>query len=295
MGDKIIRPCREPMGNVATRQSDALLLPFLTSADERGAERHLERLLAEHAAPIITGIIRRRWRVSPLRPGTRETPEALEAQDAYSDAIGRIVAQLWECRAGGGREPIADFRAYVATVTFRACDTLLRRKRPEREALRARLRYLAATGRPLPPDAAAAAVARAACPRTAPEADAEAVPDPTGDVVGTVARRLYLARLWEEIAGLPQAQRAALLLNLRDPAGRGVLPLLPLSGVASAPAIARVLGLPAEDLAGLWEALPLGDAAIAERLGVTRQQVINLRMTARKRLTRRMARFAPDN
>jgi len=34
--------------------------------------------------------------------------------------------------------------------------------------------------------------------------------------------------------------------------------------------------------------LPLEDAAIAERLGLTRQQVINLRKSARARLARRM-------
>jgi hypothetical protein len=39
----------------------------------------------------------------------------------------------------------------------------------------------------------------------------------------------------------------------------------------------------------MWESLPLDDTAIADRLNLTRQQVINLRKAARMRLARRMA------
>jgi hypothetical protein len=42
-------------------------------------------------------------------------------------------------------------------------------------------------------------------------------------------------------------------------------------------------------LAAIWEELPLDDQAIASILGVTRQQVINLRKSGRERLQRRMA------
>jgi hypothetical protein len=67
------------------------------------------------------------------------------------------------------------------------------------------------------------------------------------------------------------------------------LELFPLTGVASIRAIASVLEIPAEEFAEIWNMLPLDDLAIAERLQVTRQQVINLRKSARKRLERRMA------
>jgi hypothetical protein len=49
--------------------------------------------------------------------------------------------------------------------------------------------------------------------------------------------------------------------------------------------------LGAEEFANLWNELPLEDASIASLLGVTRQQVINLRKSARERLTRRMKGF----
>lgn len=101
-------------------------------------------------------------------------------------------------------------------------------------------------------------------------------------------RRLYLRQLWMEICRLPQGQRAALLLNLRDSPGGVGLNLLPITGVATLREVAEVLKMSAEELAALWGELPLSDAAIAERLHITRQQVINLRKSARGRLARRM-------
>jgi hypothetical protein len=63
----------------------------------------------------------------------------------------------------------------------------------------------------------------------------------------------------------------------------------PVTGIASVRAIAGTLELPVEELAHLWQKLPLDDNTLSERLGCTRQQVINLRMSARKRLTHRLA------
>jgi RNA polymerase sigma factor (sigma-70 family) len=103
-----------------------------------------------------------------------------------------------------------------------------------------------------------------------------------------VERRLHLERLWSEIQELPVRQRAALLLNLRDSHGGAGLTLFPATGVASLRRIASALEMPVEELSVLWAELPLDDARIAGRLGVTRQQVINLRKSARERLARRM-------
>ncbi|MFN0172781.1 MAG: hypothetical protein ACKV22_40895 [Bryobacteraceae bacterium] len=96
---------------------------------------------------------------------------------------------------------------------------------------------------------------------------------------------LYARKLWEEVQKLPVAQRVALLLNLKDDA----ILLLPVTGVASIRQIAAALGMPAEDLAAIWNDLPLDDNTLAYRLRITRQQVINLRMAARKRLAHRLS------
>jgi hypothetical protein len=55
--------------------------------------------------------------------------------------------------------------------------------------------------------------------------------------------------------------------------------------------IADALEIDAQQLARIWGELPLEDARIAESLGVTRQQVINLRKSARERLSRRTKEF----
>ncbi|HEY8461358.1 MAG TPA: hypothetical protein VIM99_13305 [Blastocatellia bacterium] len=111
------------------------------------------------------------------------------------------------------------------------------------------------------------------------------------DVAWQVEKRIFLERLWQEVRELPRAQRAALLLNLRESDGRGCLTLFPATGVATLRQIADALELPAERFAELWAQLPMDDATIAGLLGLTRQQVINLRKSARERLSRRLKGF----
>ncbi|MBO0860721.1 MAG: hypothetical protein J2P21_20005 [Chloracidobacterium sp.] len=111
------------------------------------------------------------------------------------------------------------------------------------------------------------------------------------DVAWQVEKRIFLERLWREVRELPRGQRAALLLNLREADGRGCLALFPATGVATLRQIAEALELPAERFAELWAQLPLDDATIAGLLGLTRQQVINLRKSARERLARRLKGF----
>jgi predicted DNA-binding protein (UPF0251 family) len=112
----------------------------------------------------------------------------------------------------------------------------------------------------------------------------------SANVLTELERRLYLQRLWSEIIQLPVRQRIALLLNLRDE-HEGVLALFPLTGLVSIRQLAETVAMPPEQFAKLWNDLPLEDEAIATQLGVTRQQVINLRKSARARLARRMKSF----
>jgi hypothetical protein len=111
------------------------------------------------------------------------------------------------------------------------------------------------------------------------------------DVAAVTEQRIHLGRLWSEISELPLKHRAALLLNLRDTKGRGVIHLLPMTRVATIRQIADTLELTTEEFAGVWNELPWDDAAIATHLGLTRQQVINLRHSARARLARRVKGF----
>jgi hypothetical protein len=96
----------------------------------------------------------------------------------------------------------------------------------------------------------------------------------------------FLRSLWEEIVRLPLRHRTALLLNLRSTDGEGLIILLPLTRVAGIREIAEALEFSTEEFAGVWNELPWDDHRIADHLGVTRQQVINLRQSARARLKR---------
>ena len=99
-----------------------------------------------------------------------------------------------------------------------------------------------------------------------------------------------LRALWQEVQQLPPLQRHALLLNLREPEGMDAIALLIMTGVTTAADLAATLDLTERELAELWLELPLSDNAIAIRLGIDRQKVINLRKSARERLARRLDR-----
>jgi DNA-directed RNA polymerase specialized sigma24 family protein len=119
-------------------------------------------------------------------------------------------------------------------------------------------------------------------------AAAESEPETKSDPEQELAMRSHLAALWKEIGALPPKQRSALLLNLRDREGLNAITLFVLVGVAGIAEIAEAAGLTLERMWTIWDDLPLDDLTIAGMLGLTRQQVINLRKSARERLARRM-------
>jgi hypothetical protein len=108
------------------------------------------------------------------------------------------------------------------------------------------------------------------------------------NVTTAMEQRIHLEQLWKEICQLPARHRAAILLNLRDSKGRGVITLLPLTRVATIRQVAGALEFPLEEFARVWKELPWDDKRIAQHLGLTRQQVINLRHSARVRLARQL-------
>jgi RNA polymerase sigma factor (sigma-70 family) len=122
--------------------------------------------------------------------------------------------------------------------------------------------------------------------------DIRAVPDaapvqPTADM--TFEWREFLAALWREAVQLRPMQRRALLLNLRDAETAHVLSLIVFTGIATLDELAQALDMTRIELDAIWNDLPLDDLRIAEMLNITRQQVINLRKSARERLARRLA------
>jgi hypothetical protein len=115
-------------------------------------------------------------------------------------------------------------------------------------------------------------------------------PDPPAeqpDLAWQTEKKIFLKRAWEEICELPAKQRVALLLNLR----REYHGLFLARGIASLSQMAAALEMSPEKLPEMWDQLPLEDNKIAELLKLTRQQVINARKSARRRLTRRLRGF----
>jgi len=150
------------------------------------------------------------------------------------------------------------------------------------------LRIFDAAGRPVAVDLLVSVLTVVFDAPRAPQAAEPVAPEPSA--FETIERTQRLRRLWAEIALLPQRQRIALLLSARDSSGESISRLLPLLGIATVRELARTVGMDDERFADLWPGLPLDDNAIAALLGTKRQQVINLRKSARVRLLRRMSR-----
>lgn len=113
--------------------------------------------------------------------------------------------------------------------------------------------------------------------------------DPAQQYDAVLDHRARIKKVWSEVLQLPVRQRVALLLNLRDEQGGSAVAMLPILRIASIKQLAKALEMSDEELALLWNQLPVEDAVIGERLGATRQQVSNLRKCARERLARRLA------
>ncbi len=111
------------------------------------------------------------------------------------------------------------------------------------------------------------------------------------DLLDRLEQAAFLKTLWDEIGRLPLRHRAALLLNLKNSQGEGLITLLPLTRVATIRQIAENLEFSVEEFARIWNDLPWDDRTIADHLKLTRQQVINLRQSARATLRRRLNYF----
>lgn len=112
--------------------------------------------------------------------------------------------------------------------------------------------------------------------------------DDAVSIESSLVSRSLLAEVWREVRLLPARQRIALLLGLRDDNDSPITNLLTALRIVTFEELAAAVGMDSDELAVLWDRLPLPDAVIAERLEVSRQQVINLRKSARERLGRRL-------
>jgi hypothetical protein len=274
----------------------------------------LEQLLSEYAAPMIQRIV------------LSKVPRTV-SEDVQHDVLVDLIARLQHMKRSGAWDSIGDFNAYSAVAAYHGCRQHYRRSFPERYRLGTRVRYLLAAHprfgiwktsggtwvcgereRPRVDSKTVRAASRETermVERILEESNAPlafedllahlsaaqqaglSMSQAEVSVETKLTQRAWIRELWGEIGQLPLAQRISLLLSMRDDDGNSGLILFPMVGVASLRQIAMGLAMPAEDLAGMWGCLPLNDQRIGEHLRLDRQRVINLRKSARERLSRR--------
>jgi RNA polymerase sigma factor (sigma-70 family) len=128
-------------------------------------------------------------------------------------------------------------------------------------------------------------------PTETAESDLSTVSEPSGSPVvhGHIEEKEFAARLWKAVLELPVRHRVALLLNFKDENGDDLAAVFPMLQVASIREIGEAVDMPPETIAAIWNELPWDDRRIAEHFGLKRQQVINLRQSAKQALRRKLS------
>jgi RNA polymerase sigma factor (sigma-70 family) len=123
--------------NQSQVQIDALLTPLLHETSDAQADELLSHLITTHAEPVIKNVIRFKLRLSAYRDSQRA-----DADDIHQEAVLQLVTQLQRFRQAPDGNPIIDMRGMAAVIAHRTCARWMRRKFPERNAVKNRLHYL---------------------------------------------------------------------------------------------------------------------------------------------------------
>jgi len=118
----------EPLG-----PGDPLLAKILSAQSAVDDERSVEQLITDHALPVIHSVVRRRCR--------SWNDASAVSDDVPGEVIVHLLRRLRTLRREDA-EPINSFDGYVAAVTTRVIDDLLRKRFPRRAQLKNRVRYL---------------------------------------------------------------------------------------------------------------------------------------------------------
>lgn len=112
--------------------------------------------------------------------------------------------------------------------------------------------------------------------------------DSTVSFESDLEAREILVWLWEFVRQLPPKQRETYVFGFSDVAGDDLFTSLASAQVATLDDFIDVFGLPAGKLMQLWKRMPLDNAALAEELGATLQQIYKWRFEATRRLEKEM-------
>jgi hypothetical protein len=117
---------------------DTLLLAYVEAKDEAQVDQCLTILIDEHARPVVREILGSTLQLHLDRTGAGTQ----DAGDLLNDILVSLISRLRQIRRDPLEHGIADFRSYVASTAYNACNLYLRRKFPRRSRLKNRLRYL---------------------------------------------------------------------------------------------------------------------------------------------------------
>jgi hypothetical protein len=123
--------------NKSPAKTDALLEPLLSAADEEQADERLSQLITVQIAPVVRGVIRCKLHFNPYHAA-----EQAEADDIQQEVTLQLLAQLRKFRLQPRAHPIGDVRGLAAVIAQRSCARWMRRRFPERHALKNHLYYL---------------------------------------------------------------------------------------------------------------------------------------------------------
>lgn len=129
-----------PLWAESGKGMDALLQAFLRETDEAEGSRLLERLICEHAQPVVSQIIGSRLQGNVN--GANGSHEMSDAEDLRSEVLTQLIKRLLVLKSDAGSKPIDDFLGYAAVTAFNACHHYFRRKHPHRQRLKHNLVYI---------------------------------------------------------------------------------------------------------------------------------------------------------
>lgn len=119
------------------RSIDPVLLPLCERNAAVQADQILDRLMTQHAEPIIRKILNARFARLPSSIRTQ-----WDYEDVYSGARSGLIRRLLRLRADPAARSVADFTAYVAKTTYGAWNDYIYSRHPNLAKIRNRLQYL---------------------------------------------------------------------------------------------------------------------------------------------------------
>jgi RNA polymerase sigma factor (sigma-70 family) len=260
------------------QNNDLLLIPFLDLKDVEKSEVVLAQLFAEHADPICSKIVE--FRTKNIFGIDYYERQKLH-EDLKQEVRLKMLAHLRQLQTNPNIEPIYDFRNYAARVTHNLIHDYFRSNFRSADIARARDLQV-----PLSEIEENSTITELTGKHFLPDFAAELEDE---------EERVYrLKCVWNELCLLPKNQCAAWLLKVEDKNNNSTLKFLPVFRIAAIREIASAIGQTAENLAQIWNNLPLSDRQIAEILNSTERQVINWRKSANERLQRRIKKFLED-